>query len=1309
MKQSKRILVFCISCCYLQYVLGASILQVSTWCSGGNQDGCVVLTDALKRLNSNEYQVLNLSSGTHRVTDHVPISNLSDVSITGAGEDKVVVTCDEGIGLSFVNITGLILEGLTVNGCGLTGVLVDDFLEGINGTIQLWFIVPRDVRYAVLVGNCWNVTFSSVHVTNTTGLGLLGINVMGESILNQVNFTHNVRPSCIKRPARYPFIPNEDVFDQIGGGAYFLYQDYYYNDSISVYEQLPFHSLQITRSNFSYNAECSYAGITQVNFHEFVDIEQYYLVGAGGGLSIFLAQSTYNVKATVTNSTFFRNDARYGGGAHIAGFSGDGWNQVYFHGCLFKENGVGTTNISYSEGGAGLAIFLDLFPPSLIGKLVSIPEYNITTLVEVSDTMFISNQAKVEGGGLMVYSLFLSPHRATTLFLPGYYTMEIYFLSCIFLNNSAQYGAAAYIYQNANEGLTGAIYLILADINITESKAHMNLNNFLFQQNNIVRVSSALALINVKTLVGGIVECSDNEVTGLLLSSTVLVVDEESQLLVERNSGHLGGGIHFRGRGSFIAMYFHSTLRLHNNNASIYGGGIYASPDVNTNDVLRPVDQATGCVLTPFPGEFGFSFDLAQSNISVQFAENSAPTGSVVYGSTLENCTWTKFIKEAREGESIYQILFEGYDEFFSIDTNPNSSEVVSTPPVQMTVFGPGGNDSIAMFPGQSLPVNITIYDDFNHVIPATATSQILNQSIEAKTLLGDGRYFFSDGVNTIVELTVFGKEEQEFEVFFTELNTLVSTNMTVSLMSCILGFMFRSDSCVCDEILRETGVTCELSNFTLVSSDGLWVGNIKENASNEDLVVDYCHLSYCDEGDKYFRPPDYDKQCRAGMNRTGVLCGGCRPGFSVLLGRGVECRKCSNWYLLLIPLFAVLGIVLFLAIALLELTIEKGWVYTIFLYCNLITITPISLPIDHLGLIYAPIYLLSFELGIDVCLFDGMTAIGRTYFKLLFPIYLFILMFIFTLVNKKITISSNFSPIKTFMTISIMSYSSILDTSVEVVSGTTISTLRGENFIRWLIDPNIVYFSGLHTPLMIVICIVIAAYLIPVPIIMLAPRAAYRFAGKLSPVWDTLWAPFKLEFRFWLGVRLLLRSILFFSIGILPSTLASILFCALVLLVTIEVQLSLRPFKEAWVNIVDSVLLGGVLALVIGVFFFKANEDEVGKVLYTVGTILFGYGVIAGVLAHHFIAMYKLKSKCLGWCSFMKKKKVTQTEINLDSLGEEPSAETGDEKNRRETIHVRESDHATHSSFSSLGNFIKGPESQPPIMARLRESLLED
>ena len=158
------------------------------------------------------------------------------------------------------------------------------------------------------------------------------------------------------------------------------------------------------------------------------------------------------------------------------------------------------------------------------------------------------------------------------------------------------------------------------------------------------------------------------------------------------------------------------------------------------------------------------------------------------------------------------------------------------------------------------------------------------------------------------------------------------------------------------------------------------------------------------------------------------------------------------------------------------------------------------------------------------------MTTLTAMGLHLLYIVYLFFLIFMLSLILrcKQLPWSDQFAPSKVVATLLVICYTSLLETCVEIISFTRVTTLDGEVYIRWYFDANVVYFSGIHAVLSVLAILIILLCIVPFPLLMISPRLTYkvRFFNKLQPLLDTFWAPFKPKFKWWFSFRLCLRWI---------------------------------------------------------------------------------------------------------------------------------------------------------------------------------------
>ena len=163
--------------------------------------------------------------------------------------------------------------------------------------------------------------------------------------------------------------------------------------------------------------------------------------------------------------------------------------------------------------------------------------------------------------------------------------------------------------------------------------------------------------------------------------------------------------------------------------------------------------------------------------------------------------------------------------------------------------------------------------------------------------------------------------------------------------------------------------------------------------------------------------------------------------------------------------------------------------------------------------------------------------------------------------------------------------------------------TINGINGTFWYADPIIPYGQGFHGFLVFVAVVLILFYILPFSIALLLPPLILRtrLSIMLKPLLDAFWNPFKPKFRFWLGLRAILRIIPY---GIAVSTPfptnCFLLINFIVLLLFFHV--CFQPFEGKWQNILDVFFYLHLFLLSAGALFFRSiTLDSINNVDYLV------------------------------------------------------------------------------------------------------------
>lgn len=1129
---------------------------------------CFTIDDAMDALVSDSSIILE--QGIHVVTQSHSVYSLQNIVLSGIYERGVYLMCEDQVGLSFINITGLTIANLTVHGCGLLREGLQSALNTLKETVDVWSVIPSSIRVALFLGHCRDLTVINVNINGTRGLGMLAINVVGNSALSYVKFTHNIRRSCISQTLAYPFDITPQVFDQIGGGAYFLYHDYLNEPGFDLNS-----TLQVSNSYFAYNADCSFSTLTHV-YYQYFDTEiNRYTIGAAGGLTILYAHSNYSLTTEVEFTTFYRNDARYGSGAYVGVFADNRYpNRVIFNKCSFMENGLasaaseGGLPNAYCHGGAGLGIFTDLLKPVNLLEAIS----NVQNIyISVLNTTFIRNEAEIEGGGIYAYSLVNSPHRVNSHFLNDYRSIEWRLTNCVFQQNRARLSSAAAFVQRVFHSIDGIVILYLESVRASRNSLGLSFGSIPVDN----EISSTVSVQNVLTVFQGNSVFADNDGSALYVVSSSCLILPGAELAFERNVGRRGGAIYLGGftPGFFVqknfSLIFRENVALVEGGAIFYGASFYAS--------AVQLQGYFGCLFSTS------TLEVLTSGTRIEFYNNRAPVGGVAFGTTLELCPWARELDFG--AGTLFVELFENLNSTFVFDELPVGKEQVSTYASSIHVNAPQ-----EVIPGQVVDVRIDVFDQFGSEIFAVVTAEASNDLYASSVILGESGFWYTGLDNATMQ--ILGPQNQIINVTFYTYINVVQASVEVNLLSCPAGFIYnnKTSACECNQEIFEPSdsqiVSCDSLSITVSTTSEFWFGtdlNSVNSMDYSDLITHHdCHFDYCRDHTT-FRPPDYDAQCAVDSHRTGVLCGACSSGYSAVFGTS-KCKICTNYFLFLILVFAMVGILVFLGIAFLEITIDKGWINAVLFYCNVVSLYSfLAFPNNSkLRLFLLPVHLLSLEVGFSLCFFDGMTALSRAFIQLLFPLYLYLLMGIFKLIAQRYSLSCYFSPVKTFVTLNILSYVSLLNTCVEILAGHTVHYVAGERSSRWLIDANQLYFRGWHAALGVCAFVLIIGHLGSFTVIILFPARVYKFFESGKPFFDAIYAPYKPKYRFWAGIRLIALAMLIAHVKFIITT-TSLVVNLVLLMTLLHAQMSIQPYKSKWLNVVDSYLICNAVILYVG------------------------------------------------------------------------------------------------------------------------------
>ena len=382
-----------------------------------------------------------------------------------------------------------------------------------------------------------------------------------------------------------------------------------------------------------------------------------------------------------------------------------------------------------------------------------------------------------------------------------------------------------------------------------------------------------------------------------------------------------------------------------------------------------------------------------------------------------------------------------------------------------------------------------------------------------------------------------------------------LSISIEVDIIPCPIGFIDFAGQCLCEPFLANNNVQCNVSItlYRFLRPGNSWFGYI----NNTQCVTGTtnCPFDYCNRSNVSFDIIAPDSQCLG--NRTGILCGQCQPHLSIMLGSN-HCGSCSNWYLFLLLIFALAGILLVAVLMFFNLSVSVGTINGILFYANMVKLNEaFFFPNGSIPVVSQFISWLNLDLGIEVCLFDGLDSYSNTWLQFAFPSYLFLLMggiIVGCRLSVRLCRLCGSHAVPALATLFLMSYTKVL---LAVTNALSMSQLpcNGSILTVWSVDGNIEYGSTKHIILVVFSCGVIVIGL-AYPVLVLCapllerysdkciPQHRWNPVAKFKPLLDAYGGPYKDKFRFWTGMTLMVRLVITLTFSFTSGRLAIINAC---------------------------------------------------------------------------------------------------------------------------------------------------------------------
>ena len=656
---------------------------------------------------------------------------------------------------------------------------------------------------------------------------------------------------------------------------------------------------------------------------------------------------------------------------------------------------------------------------------------------------------------------------------------------------------------------------------------------------------------------------------GTALYALRSVVHIEGVNLLNRNNGTFGGALNLNMSRIFVTSNSHMTIT---NNTALYGGGMFALTSWTAESFETESDETYGqCTI---------SYEEDNNTVgTIKFIENKAiDAGHSIFGQTCSNCHFvcTRTNTCSATSPRVIQILEK--DSLDSEITPPPTKLCICKNQQQRNKFN---EIRLAAFPGQTFTVPLIAMEGLNQASRAVVAGTMCKTHQEEsngcrndyRNDIGYGQrmqeldenctdviYTVNTQSNTsIIEIRINyheipNKMNEEIKLLGKNIskdNADTKVIVKIDLLPCPTGFQLeisnkygQPSSCRCLEYFNRQSIHCNNNNGTVVKPPQKWIfsgiGIAMPAIVNRTAVHNSCPFDYCIAEEKSVNLSEPDKQCR--LKRSGVLCGACQMNLSIVLGSS-NCKKCSNVYLLLIIPFALAGVALVVLLLKCNLTVSVGHINGIMFYANIVQVNKALLFPNNQSIAYhifsTFIAWLNLDLGIETCFFENMDSYAKVWLQFVFPVYVWIIIaliiFLANYSRKLGTLIGN-NAVPVLATLFLLSYAKLLRTIIAAVAFTFIEFEDDSYITVWLRDGNVKYFDPKHIVLFLVALLFTLLYILPLTLlVLLAPclqarshHKAFRWVNRLKPFLDAYQGPYSDKFRFWTGLLLILRIVLF-------------------------------------------------------------------------------------------------------------------------------------------------------------------------------------
>ena len=414
------------------------------------------------------------------------------------------------------------------------------------------------------------------------------------------------------------------------------------------------------------------------------------------------------------------------------------------------------------------------------------------------------------------------------------------------------------------------------------------------------------------------------------------------------------------------------------------------------------------------------------------------------------------------------------------------------------------------------------------------------------------------------------------------------------------------------------------------------------------------------------------------------IINSNCEPGLSLSLGSS-HCIECpENWYFYLVGLLIsafVAGILLVIFMLALNLTVAVGTLNGILFYVNIVVSnTDAYFPLSSTPN-FATIFIswLNLDIGFDVCFIKGMTTDVKAMLQLAFPAYVISLVVIIIVISEY---SSRFAriigrgdPVAVLATLILISYANLLKAVIGSISLLYLEPAYGSlNFnptnSMGYRNEYVTGFTDIGYTLMAISSLILLLGFLYTALVF-SWQWLIRYQDKLMFKWvryqklqhfmEPYHAPYTTKYRYWTGLLLIVRIILFSVSAINFSRDPRVDFISTIFvvgsLILFKGVVAKRIYKSVLLDIMETTIYFNLVIFAAFIWYsldFGGNQVAVAYVSVLIIFVLLLAVIIYHILRFTGLCKFSFVQQSLKWiASKLAGKKSTRENLDKDEAGE--------------------------------------------------------